>query len=553
MPEIAIILLNEKGLETARTIQDNFENARIYGLRDRVQNCDETFVKFKDVLHKHFENGNTIIGLCASGILIRSLAPLLSDKRVEPPVLAVSDDGAIIIPLLGGLTGANELSRALADKLFGTPAITASGARHFNVQLEAPPEDYVLALSEAAKHITSDILAGKSVSLNGTGDWLETSDLPFTEAGEIQIQVSIYNEPITENKLLYHPKSVLIEIETRDANDADIETALKELNIARAAVAALIVPANGHVATAGQISRITDIPLRIIDAGTELKVLMRCQQNNLSVIELKNALQLKQIGRATGRLSVIGLGPGKKEWQTREVSKILENADALFGYKTYLDMVPVREGQQRFPSDNRVELDRARSALNHAAEGHHAVIVSSGDPGIFAMASAVMEAIDLSPKRWPYIELEVVPGLSAMQGAASLTGAPLGHDFMVISLSDIRKPMQLIKKRIKAAIDADLVIAIYNPASKTRREQIDQVIQLLRSEKSGETPVLIAKNVARENESLQIKNIANLDSDKIDMRTMLIIGSSKTKVIEGPNHRKLMYTPRTYEEVTSET
>ncbi len=547
---IAIILLNEKGLETARRIQQTHQEAIIWGLEGRVSGADKTFQDTGAHIRELFETGTTVIGLMATGILIRTLAPCLNNKRQEPPVLAVSDDGALIVPLLGGLTGANELARSLARKLEGIPAITASGARHYALQLEAPPEQYHLANKQEAKRITSDILNGATVQLDGHCTWLEDSQLPIKNDGDIKLRISTFAEPPPRNGLLYHPKSLLVEIEDPQTQVEDIKAVFEETGLALPAIAAIITSATGPVQTAKQCAKSLGVALRIVDNYTDLNIIRRVRMQTpkkIAVIELKTPPKLAFLGRSTGQLSVIGLGPGKESWCTGQVHDVLQQADVLVGYQTYIDMVPTRFDQQRIASDNRVETDRAREALDLAAKGHHVAVVSSGDPGIFAMASAVIEVLEQDPLRWQHIDFEVLPGLSAMQGAASLVGAPLGHDFAVISLSDIRKPFDIIKQRLTAAARSDMVIAIYNPASKTRREQIGLMQEVLLEEKQAQTPVLLAKNVGREGEALTFTTLGELPLEEIDMRTLLIIGSSKTRLIEGPNNKPLMYTPRTYD------
>lgn len=551
MQKIAIVLLNNKGIETAKLIQEQVkEETIIWGLEGRVEGADKTFKETGTQLRDLFVCGTTIIGLCASGILIRSLAPILNNKRKEPPLLSVSDDGALVVPLLGGLTGANELAKEISRITSGIPAITASGARHFAVQLEAPPKDYVLANPQDAKRITSDILNDTTLQLDGHASWLEDSGLPFTLNGDITIRVSVFEETPPSNGLLYHPKSVLVEVENEETNLDDIDNAFEELGLAKQAIAAVITNNNGPIGQAKKLASSLNVPVRIVDNYTDIKIARRAkvaEAKNLSLIELTSPPKINYIGKAIGKVTVIGLGPGKESWLTPEVKTALEQAEILVGYKTYVDMVPVRVGQQRLASDNRVELDRAKDALDLANQGRNVVVVSSGDPGIFAMASAVLEAIDKNPVRWQNIDFQICPGLSAMQGAASLTGAPLGHDFAVISLSDIRKPFEIIEKRLIAAAQSDLVIAIYNPASKTRREQVERMKRLLLEHKAPETNVLIAKNIGRDGEQTHFTTLKELNTDMIDMRTMLIIGSSKTKVIKGPNQTQLLYTPRDYE------
>ncbi len=200
-------------------------------------------------------------------------------------------------------------------------------------------------------------------------------------------------------------------------------------------------------------------------------------------------------GDARGRLSVVGLGPAGPDWLTPEASAALAAADELVGYGPYLDRVPQRAGQRRHSSDNRVEMDRARHALALAAGGASVAVVSSGDPGIFAMATAVLEAVESGNGEYANVDLRVVPGLSAMHAAAARVGAPLGHDFAVISLSDQRKPWSIIERRLEAAGAADFALALYNPASRTRREQLERAREVLLRHRSPDCPVVVARDV----------------------------------------------------------
>lgn len=553
MSSLAIILLNQQGLETAQRLKAELKEAVIWGLEGRTTGADKSFENTGDHLRQLYNDGTTIIGLCAAGILIRALSPCLENKRAEPPVLALSDDAAVAVPLLGGLTGANELAVKIAKALGGTAAITASGARRYAVQLEAPPPGYALANPGDAKRITSDILNGATIALDGPCPWLEDSRLPLSGSGDIILRISTFNETLPKNGLLYHPKKLLLEIEDEATSLNCVNAAFNETGFAKQSLAAVITSQNGPVGVAKSIAKKLAIPLRFVESYTELKIARRLSlatpevKGKLSLIELKSIPEIKYLGRGLGKVSVIGLGPGKASWQTPETTTTLEKADCLVGYKTYLDMVPARFMQQRLASDNRVEIERAKEALDLAKAGKHVVVVSSGDPGIFAMAGAVLEALDRWPATWPHIDIEVLPGLSAMQGAAALSGAPLGHDFAVISLSDIRKPFGIIEKRLRAAANSDLVIAIYNPASKTRREQVERMKAILLEEKVPETLVLQARNIGREGEERTITTLSALDTNTIDMRTMLIIGSSKTKQFAGPDGQPLLYTPRSYE------
>jgi precorrin-2 C20-methyltransferase / precorrin-3B C17-methyltransferase len=254
---------------------------------------------------------------------------------------------------------------------------------------------------------------------------------------------------------------------------------------------------------------------------------------------------------ASGSVAVVGLGPAGPDWLTPEAHAELAAADDLIGYDTYLARVPQRRGQRRHASDNRVEAQRARHALELAAAGARVAVVSSGDPGIFAMAAAVIEALDEEPALAD-VEVRVVPGVSAMQVAAARVGAPLGHDFCVISLSDQLKPWDAVERRLDAAGAADLVLALYNPASRTRREQLVRAVEVLRRHRAEETPVVIARAVGAEDESVAVTTLGSLASpetgelDAVDMRTLLIVGSSTTRTVASNGGSPRVYTPRRY-------
>jgi precorrin-3B C17-methyltransferase len=246
----------------------------------------------------------------------------------------------------------------------------------------------------------------------------------------------------------------------------------------------------------------------------------------------------------TGSLAVVGLGPGPACWLAPEASELLAAATDIVGYQPYVDRVPERPGQRRHASDNRVEIDRARHALTMTAEGHRVAVVSGGDPGIFAMAAAVLEAIEDGAPEWRSLELTIVPGISAMQAAAARLGAPLGHDFCAISLSDNLKPWDVIERRLDAAAGAGFVIALYNPISRARPWQLGKAFELLRRHLPASTPVVFGRAAGRPDEKIAISALEAADPSAADMATLIIIGSSLTRVIERPGQTPLVYTPR---------
>lgn len=246
----------------------------------------------------------------------------------------------------------------------------------------------------------------------------------------------------------------------------------------------------------------------------------------------------------SGSLAVIGLGPGDPRLLTGEASAALAAAEAVYGYEPYLERVPVRAGQSRHASDNREERARAQAALAHAARGAQVALVSGGDPGVFAMAAAVCEAVEQGPAAWRALDIAIVPGITAMLAAAARLGAPLGHDFCAVSLSDNLKPWELIERRLAAAAGAGFVIALYNPISRARPWQLGEAFTILRRQLPPGTAVVLARAVARPDESIVVTTLAAADPAAADMATLVIVGSETTRLIDRPGRRPLVYTPR---------
>jgi precorrin-3B C17-methyltransferase len=246
----------------------------------------------------------------------------------------------------------------------------------------------------------------------------------------------------------------------------------------------------------------------------------------------------------SGRLTVIGLGPGSPAQLTPEASDALRAADVLFGYGPYLDRVPERAGQQRRGSDNRQEIDRAAQALTEAAQGTGVAVVSGGDPGVFAMAAAVCEALESGPAAWRELDVSILPGVTGMLAVAARVGAPLGHDFCALSLSDNLKPWALVERRLHAAAGAGFVIALYNPISRARPWQLDKAFEILREHLPPATPVVFGRAVGRADERVQVSELSAAQGSQADMATCIIVGSAETRVVARPHRGALIYTPR---------
>ncbi len=472
---IAILVLSALGMETASRIKAGMPGVTIYGLEGRVTGADVSYANFGETIRERYLTGNAVVALCATGITIRSLAPVLGNKAAEPPVLAVADDGSAVVPLLGGTTGVNVLARKIAVILEVSPAITTSGELRFGTCLLNPPPEYELKNPEDAKTFIADLLGGKTVRIEGDAPWLQDARLPLDDDGELRILVAPSHIAPQKGDLVFQRKV------------ADTDSAS---------------PLEGPAAS----------------------------------------------GQKQGRLAVVGLGPGDPDLMIPAVKQALQTADDVLGYETYVRMAgPFRDDQTLHMTDNREEMQRARHAFELATMGRSVVMISSGDPGVFAMAAAVVEALHESDDpSWHAVELEILPGVSAAFAAASRSGAPLGHDFCILSLSDNLKPWDIIEKRISLAAEADFAMAFYNPISKPRPWQLPRAIEILRKYRSGDTPIVLGRDIGRPAETMRVITLAELTPDQVDMRTVIIVGSSLTRSFDRKDGGRWVYTPRWY-------
>lgn len=541
----AIVILGTSALETARRVRERYPAARIHGLVGRVEEVDESYREFAEHLRALYRAGTPIIALCAAGIVIRSLAPLLAEKGLEPPVLALAEDGSAVVPLLGGLAGVNRLARELGEWLAVAPAITTSGELRFGTCLLDPPAGYVLADLEQGKRLVSDLLGGARLRVEGEAPWLQQANLPLDAEGERCLRIDVA-AACDDDALLIHPRRVLARCAEPSAER--VRTTLADAGLAEAALAALLVEGEGRALPfAEQAAAELKVPLRFIDSTAALPP--ACYEApGLSLHLADSPESAGAIGRPRGRLSVVGIGPGCAELLAPAVRRALDEAEDVLGYETYVSMAgPYRADQCLHASDNREELQRAAHAFELAAQGRRVVMVSSGDPGVFAMAAAVMEALEASSDPgWQGVELEVLPGISAALATAAKAGAPLGHDFCLISLSDNLKPWAMIEKRLQHAAAADLAMAFYNPISKARPWQLGRAIDLLRQHREPQTLVVLGRDIGRPAEALRVLTLGELSPELVDMRTLVIIGSSQTRRFPRQGGGEWVYTPRWY-------
>ncbi len=590
--EIAVVVLTASALETGRTIAGRLPNARVHGLEDRVDDADVMFRDTGRHLTELFSEGTGIVGVCAAGILIRTLAPTLAGKHYEPPVLAVAEDGSAVVPLLGGHHGANDLARTIAEHLKVDAAVTTAGDLRFGVALDQPPPGYVLDGPEHAKAFMAALLAGQSVRLESPTDWLSQSDLPVAEDGALTIRIDAAGPGSDATTLVYRPQNLAVGVGCeRNTPDAQViglvmET-LAEYGLSPLSVAAIVsIDLKEDEPAVHAVADALGVPVRVFGAdrleaetprlhtpseqvfrevgchgvaegaalaavGASGKLIVPKQKSaraTCAIALAEHLLDPGQFGRARGRVAIIGIGPGDDAWRTPQADACIGHADHVVGYGLYLDLLgSAIDGKQRHDFPLGAEEDRVRAALNIAADGNSVALVSSGDAGIYGMATLLFELLDKGDTpAWKRVDVAVAPGLSALQAAAARTGAPLGHDFCTISLSDLLTPWPSIQKRVKAAAEGDFVIAFYNPVSRRRTTQLAHARDVLLEHRPADTPVALARNLGRDGELVRFVTLSELDPADIDMLTVVLVGSSETRLFATPDGRQWMYTPRGY-------
>jgi len=565
----AIVVLGPGGMDTARRIAAAVAGAEIHGLARRVPDADIAFDDTGEHLRRLFAAGTPIVGICASGILIRLLASCLTDKTAEPPVIAVAEDGSAVVPLVGGHHGANDLAVTIAA-LFGiAAAITTAGDVRFGMALDNPPIGWTLANPEHVKLFSADLLAGETVRLDDSvPPFLADTDIPRDLGGILRITATSQSQPGDPRHLVYHPAKIAIGVGCeRGADPAELNelvaSALATGGIAPAAVAGLYsLDLKADEPAVHAAAAALGVEARFFDASTleaeapRLKnpseIVFRevgCHgvaegaalaaagpDGELVVAKTKSAratcaiaiapMPIESTGCPQGQLLIVGTGPGSDGWMTAEAESAVAAATDLVGYTLYLDILAARaDGKIRHDYQLGEEIDRVRAALNIAATGKTVALVSSGDPGIYAMATLAFELLETGDRSdWRRVAVQVCPGISALQAAAARSGAPLGHDFCTISLSDLLTPWDAIERRLRAAADGDFVVAFYNPVSRRRTWQLGKAREILLAARPESTPVVIARNLGRDGEQVRIVTLGTLDPADIDMLTVVLVG-----------------------------
>ena len=599
MSRPAVIILSEGGFQTGRAIADAI-GGELCGARSRVAVADRHFDDLKQELAALFSQGRAIVGVMASGALIRLLAPHISDKHAEPPVLAVAEDGSSVVPLLGGHHGANDLARTIGTALKGHAAITTAGDLRFGVALDQPPAGLTLSNPEAAKAVMAELVAGATVlsispsrGESGAYGWLADSRLPFSEDGTVALTITDRPQAPGALELVYHPATLVLGMGCERGCDpteavALAEQALTDSGYARQSLAAIVsLDLKADEAAIHAVAAHFGVPARFFDAATLERETPRLKNPSDIVfaevgchgvaegaalasvgpkgelvfpkIKSKGAtaaiarsseiIDASTIGRARGRLFVVGIGPGSEGWRSPEVSRMVAASTDLVGYSLYLDLLgSLANGKVRHDFDLGKEEARVVRAMELAGEGRDVALVCSGDAGIYAMATLVFELFDKGgiSDAASRIEVQCSPGISALQGAAARIGAPLGHDFCTISLSDLLTPWEHIQKRVKAAGEGDFVIAFYNPVSMKRRTQLAYARDELLKYRPASTPVVLATNLGREGENVRTVPLGELDIEDVDMLTVVVVGSSESRTVTTGDGKTWVYTPRGY-------
>lgn len=564
---------------------------RLAGAHGRVDVFRQDFDDATGHMAEVFLSGRPLVAVASAGIVVRALAPWLSDKRGEAPVVAVAEDGSAVVPLLGGHRGANALAARLAGALGVAPSITTAGEARLGVALDAPPAGWRLDNPEDAKPAMAALLAGRPARIaGGAAAWLAPLDAERAP-GEGPTVLSVAGaEP-----LVYRRQRLALGVGcARGCDPGELEglvrKTLADAGIAAGEIAAVhSIDVKADEAAVHALANALGVPARFHDAATLEAEAPRLENpsevvfaevgchgvaegaalaaagpgGRLVVPKRRSAAATCAVaetapggapGRPRGSLSVVGIGPGQAAWRTPEAMRAIAGADLLVGYGLYLDLLgPLGRGIERRAFPLGAEEERCRFALEAAGEGRRVALVSSGDGGIYAMGALVMELLDrggLSPAA-QRVEVVHVPGISALQAASARTGALLGHDFCTVSLSDLLTPREDILRRLQAAAAGDFVVALYNPVSQRRRELLDRARDILAEARGPDAPVILAGNLGRPDERLRYRTLGGLRTEEVDMLTVVLVGSSQSRAFRGGDISAgaegwQVYTPRGY-------
>jgi len=544
---------------------------------------------FADAVRQAFRAGRPIVGLCAAGILIRLTAPLLADKHTEPPVLLMTETGDFV-PLLGGHHGANVLALELAEAASGFALISTATDARLGAPVEDPAPGFRLLNPEHASAFQKALAQSSDAAIAIRGDWPLRSDAPGSTDPSSTLSLGTEGEP-SEGTLVYARTDLVVGVGCERGADAELlvrvvqeQLAAAGLHPSRIAGIASVTLKQDEPALAALCDALGGVPLRFFEAdalaaiatpnpsqvvraeiGTpsvsEAAALLGAGQGATLVLEKQkfgigtvavaqapHPLRAFTAGQARGQVQLVGLGPGREDWRLAGTDAVLRGADHLVGYTYYTDQVQPLPHQQVHTFDLGEEERRCQFALDLAAQGQSVALICSGDAGVYAMGALVYELADRADDRAiKGVEIIANPGISAMFGAAARLGAPLGHDFCAISLSNLMTPWSVIERRLKGASMADFVVCFYNPVSRKRDWQLGAARDILLENRPPETPVVICRQIGRAEETFAHRTLGELDPAEVDMFCMVLVGSSITRRYQPVKNGPIsLYTPRGY-------
>jgi cobalt-precorrin 5A hydrolase/precorrin-3B C17-methyltransferase len=577
----AIFYITNNGLTLAQKLKKFYPDAQIIKFKpEAVSNIWNTFKSF--------------IFIMATGIVVRTIASLIKDKKIDPAVVVIDEKGKYAISLLSGhLGGANDAAREVADFLGGEAVITtASDANNMpSIDLWTRDNDLTLEDWEIVPHIATRFLNNGvlKIYVQGTEDSSQASAINLPD-GFLQVSEPISADLLVTNKnrlmtyspqfktkarLYLRPKNLVIGIGcNRGASEIEIEDAVRKtfeehnlsfLSIHSIGTIDIKASENGLIAFAQkynlgvnafspeELNTVQGIqkseavhkatganavaePAAILASVADTLIVPKQKIGNVTVAVAELRKEKRQ-----ARLYIVGTGPGSIEHITPYAQKVIKRSDVIVGYGTYIDLIrELIKDKEVVCTGMTQEIERCKKAVEYAISGKSVSLISGGDPGIYAMAGPVFEILK-AKSTGSEIHIEVIPGVPALSACAARLGAPLMHDFAVISLSDRLTQWEVIEERLVAAASADFVIVLYNPKSSMRTEQIQRAREIFMKHRSSETPVGIVKSVTREDEKVIITNLKDMLNHEIDMQTTIIIGNSKSFV-----WLNWMITPRGY-------
>ena len=546
---------------------------------------DHPFADTMAHIESLYRAGRAIIGVCAAGILIRAVAPAVSDKSEEPLVIAIAADGTAVVPLLGAHRGGTALAQTIGDALGASPAVTTASDVLVGTALDDPPAGWRIADREPFRSFAAAVARGEGIADP------KPSFLAHLPDGSLRVEETIAAGQHTGPA--YIPARVVIGMGAERGVQASAAIALArkvlaDANIDPRAVAAVTsIDAKADEAALIATAEVLGVPYRVFSPERLCEEALRLsapsalvakavgtpsvaeasalaavgadgrlvvpkiigERLTIAVAEAPSPLDPTMIGRSRGALAVVGIGPGTAAWRTPECLAALAKADAFVGYTLYLDLVEdLRAEQSRHDFGLGDERARVAFALDLAATGKTVALISSGDPGIYAMATLAAELLadpetSANARR---VALTVVPGITAAQAAAARAGAPLGHDFCFISLSDLLTPWTAIRTRLEAAAAGDFVTALYNPRSQRRTTQLAEAARIFAAHRPADAPVIIAASLGRPAEAVTHTTLGAFDPADVDMLATVIIGASTTRTFPRGDGSQVTFTPRGY-------